>query len=93
MQSTSKAQGTSQSEFRAVDSHVPPEHGILFWNRESTWFLINRRSRAVMIGATSDESRTVHEARFSIEEILEGREKRTIATDPEEFCGCENSIS
>jgi hypothetical protein len=47
---------------------------FLIWNRESTWFwfLIDPRSQAGMIGATSDESRAVREARFSIEEIVEG---------------------
>ena len=47
---------------------------FLIWSRESTWFwfLINPRSQAGMIGATSDESRAVREARFSIEEILAG---------------------
>jgi hypothetical protein len=46
---------------------------FLIWRRESTWFwfLINPRSQAGMIGATSDESRAVREARFSIEKILE----------------------
>jgi len=47
---------------------------FLIWSRESTWFwfLINPRSQAGMIGATSDESRAEREARSSIEEILEG---------------------
>jgi hypothetical protein len=47
---------------------------FLIWSRESAWFwfLINPRSHAGMIGATSDESRAMREARFSIEEILEG---------------------
>lgn len=46
---------------------------FLIWTRESTWFwfLINPRSQAGMIGATSDESHAVREARFSIEKILE----------------------
>jgi hypothetical protein len=47
---------------------------FLIWNRESTWFwfLIDPRSQVGRIGATSDESRAVREARFSIEEILAG---------------------
>ena len=47
---------------------------FLIWSRESTWFwfLINPHSQVGMIGATSDESRAVREARFSIEEILAG---------------------
>jgi hypothetical protein len=47
---------------------------FLIWRRESTWvwFLTNPRSWAGMIRATSDESRAVREARFSIEEILAG---------------------
>jgi hypothetical protein len=47
---------------------------FLIWSREGTWFwfFINPRSQAGMIGATSDESRAVREARLSIEEVLAG---------------------
>jgi hypothetical protein len=57
---------------RSRNHHLGME--FLIWRRESTWFwfLINPRSQAGVIGATSDESRAVREARFSIEEILEG---------------------
>ena len=47
---------------------------FLIWSRESTWFwfVVNPRNQAGMIGATSDESGAVREARFSVEEILAG---------------------
>jgi hypothetical protein len=47
---------------------------FLIWRREGTWFwfVVNPRNQAGIIGATSDESRAVREARFSVEEILAG---------------------
>jgi len=47
---------------------------FLIWRRESTWFwfVVNPRNQAGIIGATSDESRALREARCSVEEILAG---------------------
>ena len=47
---------------------------FFIWIRGGTWFwfVVNPSNQAGMIGATSDESGAVREARFSVGEILAG---------------------